>query len=82
MAKYRVYLDTTASVTVTVEVDDELDEQEAREAAIEKAFENAPSNSLCIHCTGYGQEWSRDLGEMEVSREADGSEIQPELVPE
>lgn len=80
MAKYRVYLSSSADVTVHVEVDDDLDEQDARQAAIEKAFEEAPSNSLCIHCSGYGQSWSRDLGEMDVARESDGAEVQPERV--
>lgn len=80
MAKYRVYFQTGASVAVTVEVPDELDEDKAREQAIEKAFDEAPSNSLCIHCSGYGQGWSRDLGELELERDNDGKEAPPEKV--
>nr|WP_221374468.1 hypothetical protein [Actinoplanes polyasparticus] len=80
MTKYRVYLQTGASVAVTVEVADDLPEDEAREQAIEKAFDEAPSSSLCIHCSGYGQEWSRDLGDLELERDNDGREAMPEKV--
>lgn len=77
MAKYRVYLQTGASVAVTVEVSDDLDEQDAQAEAIDKAFDEAPS-SLCIHCSGYGTSWSRDLGELELERNLDGTELLPE----
>lgn len=80
MAKYRVYLQTGASVAVTVEISDDLSEDDAREQAIEKAFEEAPSSSLCIHCSGYGQNWSMDLGELELERDNDGREAMPERV--
>ncbi|MEV1013828.1 hypothetical protein AB0I89_24045 [Micromonospora sp. NPDC049801] len=78
MAKYRVYMETTASMTVTVEVDDNLSEDEAREAAIEKAYDEAPRD-VCAQCSGWNQPWSLDLGEWEMSTESDGSEVQPEL---
>jgi hypothetical protein len=59
--KYRVYLTTTASATLDVEVPDDLGEDEAREQAIEEAIQEAPSG-VCASCSGYGQEWSLELG--------------------
>lgn len=79
MAKYRVYLDTTISVSMTVEVDDNLDEDAARAQAIEKAFQEG-TPSICAQCSGWGRSWSKDEGEYEVSRNPDGTEIQPEKV--
>lgn len=79
MAKYRVYLETSVSVAVTVEVPDDLDEDEAREQAIEKAFDQSPSQ-VCAHCSGWGETWSRDLGELELERDSDGKEVMPEKV--
>lgn len=77
MAKYRVYLETTAELFVTVEADDP-------EEATERAFELAPSE-VCAQCSGWGQPWSLDLGELDVARERPdgsgrGAEIPPELV--
>jgi len=80
MAKYRVYLETGASVAVTVEVDDGLNEDDAREAAIEEAFASVPSD-VCGQCSGWGTKWSLDIGEWEVATEDDGKEIQPERQP-
>lgn len=80
MAKYRVYLETTASMTVTVDVDDNLDEDDARDAAIEEAFASVPSN-VCAQCSGWREKWSLDLGEWDVAKESDGKEIQPEIQP-
>jgi hypothetical protein len=77
MAKYTVYLETTASMTVTVEVDDNLNEDDAREAAMEEAFQEAPSG-VCAQCSGWKEKWNLDLGEWEVARETDGKEVQPE----
>jgi hypothetical protein len=36
---------------------------------------------LCVQCTGWRKNWSRELGEWEVAQE-DGKEIEPELVEE
>lgn len=77
MAKYRVYLETGASVAVTVEVDDDLDEAEAHAAAIEKAFDEAP-RSVCAQCSGWGQKWSLDLGEWDVETDGEGNDVTPE----
>jgi hypothetical protein len=77
MAKYRVYLETGASLAVTVEVDDDLDEAAAHEAAIEKAFDKAPRD-VCAQCGGWGQPWSFDLGEWGVETDGDGNEVAPE----
>lgn len=56
MSTYRVYLVTTASVTMTVEADDP-------EQAIEEAFQEAPG-SLCHQCAR-----DYDLGDLQVSSE-------------
>ncbi len=79
MAKYRVYLETSVSVAVAVEVDDNLSEDDAREQAIEKAFDEAPG-SICAQCSGWGENWSRDLGELELERDGDGKDVLPEKV--
>ncbi len=79
MAKYRVYMYTAISLSIEVEVDDNLDEDDAREQAIEKAFDESPS-SICAQCGGWGENWSKDEGEYELSRNADGTEVQPEKV--
>lgn len=36
MAKYRVYMEAGASLSITVDVDDDLTEEAAREQAIER----------------------------------------------
>ncbi len=55
MPKYRVYLQTVASVSIEVEAED-------KEAAIDAAFEEVPSG-VCAQCSGWGQKWGLDLGE-------------------
>ena len=79
MAKYRVFLETTASISIAVEVPDGLDEDAAREAAVDKAFDEQPTD-VCAKCSGWGQPWSLDFGEWEIARNHDGSEVQPEKV--
>lgn len=79
MAKYRVYLETTASLTVTVDVPDNLDGDEASIAAIEAAYEELP-RSICANCSGWGEPWSRDLGEWEIAQDGEGNETPPEKV--
>lgn len=79
MAKYRVYLEAGASLTVNVEVDDSLDEGEAREAAIDKAFAaRGRGGTICANCSGWGEKWSLDLGEWDVARDHAGNDINPE----
>ncbi len=78
MAKYRVYLETTAELVITVEVPDDLGEDDAREAAIEKAYEEMPRD-ICAQCSGWREPWSRDRGEWEIARDHEGNEVQPEL---
>lgn len=70
MPTFRVYLETGASLTVTVEAADEG-------AAIEEAFANVPRD-ICANCSGWGQNWSRELGEWDVARNGDGTDVQPE----
>lgn len=77
MAKYTVYLETTASMTVTVEVDDGLDAEEAINKAIDKAYEAIPGD-VCAQCSGWGQKWSLDLGEWNLTRDSNGAEVLPE----
>lgn len=77
--KYRVFLETTASLAVVVDVSDELDDDGAREAAINKAFDAIP-RGICAQCSGWGETWSRDDGEWEIAENPDGTEVQPERV--
>jgi hypothetical protein len=51
MPTYRVAMEKVTDILVTVEADDP-------DEAIDKAYENEPS--LCAHCHGWGQDWSRD----------------------
>lgn len=61
MAKYRVHFQSGASCTVTVEAEDE-------EAAIEAAYDELPGG-ICAQCSGWGQEWSIDLGEWDLEKD-------------
>lgn len=79
MAKYRVYLETTAELVITVEVPDGLDEDAARAAAVELAYEEIPRD-ICAQCGGWGESWSRDIGEWEIAEDGEGNEIAPEKV--
>lgn len=55
MSRYRVTLTSSAGFYITVEADSE-------DEAIDLAYDEAPSG-VCAHCSGYGQEWSLDLGD-------------------
>lgn len=83
MPTYRVYLETTASLTIDVDIPDDVDPEEAGEQAIEKALAAAKRNhhDVCANCAGWRQSWSLDLGEWDVAREQDGNDIEPELRP-
>jgi len=74
MSTFRIYFTTGASATVTVEAND-------LEDAIEKAYDELPSD-ICAQCSGWGQEWSRDLGDEwtvdETAYEQDGEYIEVE----
>ena len=60
MAKKTVLFTQTIGVSVTVETDSD-DPNEV----VEQAYEEAPG-SICVHCSGWGQPWSRDDdGELE-----------------
>ena len=63
MARYRVYFETTASCTVEVDADDE-------DAAIDKAYDEIPSG-VCAQCSGWGQPWSLDFGELDLIEDTD-----------
>lgn len=68
MAKYQVYLSTTASLSVSVDISTEgLDEDEIEEAAIEAAFNH--NHYICAQCSGWGRKHSFDLGEWEPEEE-------------
>jgi hypothetical protein len=54
MPKYRVYLQTVASLTVEVEAEDQ-------DAALDAAYQEAPGG-VCAQCSGWGQPWSLDFG--------------------
>jgi hypothetical protein len=66
VTKYSVNLTATASLIVQVEAED-------REAAIDAAYDNG--QYLCAQCTGWGQDWSLDLGEFEVDESEFGVEV-------
>lgn len=69
MSKYTVYMDTTASLAVHVEIDDSgMDERQASEAAIEAAYSEAP-RGICAQCSGWGEQWSLDLGGWEPAED-------------
>lgn len=72
--KFKAYLTQTVSATVTVELSDkelaeiaeendvqvsELTDQMLEDAVYEKAHDEHPAG-LCAHCSGWGQDWSRD----------------------
>lgn len=70
MPKYRVAMSAIVNLNITVEADSE-------DAAIEAAYEEMPGD-LCVHCSGWDKNWSRDLGEFEVDediRNGDGEVI-------
>ena len=60
MAKYRVYLTTTASAAVDIEVPDDVTDPEE---ISEIAWNEAEFPSLSAQASGWGQSWSMDLGE-------------------
>lgn len=61
LKKYRVNLETTASMTIEVEAEDE-------DHAIDKAYDEIPG-SVCARCSGWEQKWGLDLGEWELMKE-------------
>lgn len=68
MPKYRVFFATTASLSVEVELDDEEIERhggDAKSAAIEKAYDAMPGD-ICAQCSGWGRNYSLELGEFEI----------------
>ncbi len=78
MPKYRVYLQTVASVSIEVEAED-------KEAAIDAAFEEAPSG-VCAQCSGWGRKWSLDVGEwgtegFKVDTDTPDDEVVEEIEP-
>ena len=66
MAKYRVYVTTTASGTVDVEVPDDV--TDPNEIA-ELAYDKAEFPALSAKGSGWGEPWSLELGEWEVETE-------------
>lgn len=57
MLKYRVYFETTASLSVVVDLSSEEIERhggDAKSAAIEKAYDDMPGD-ICAHCSGWDQ---------------------------
>lgn len=74
--RFEVDLIASATLTMQVELDDEdiedLDEEEIRELARDRAAEEGTGrNTLCVHCTGYGQDWTVDIAEFEPSDDED-----------
>lgn len=60
MAKKTVFFTQTIGVSVTVETNSNDPEE-----ILQQAWEEAPTG-ICAHCSGWGQEWSReDDGELE-----------------
>lgn len=78
--KAKVFMQATTSVMLTVDVPDDIDDiEERREAAIEAAYRQGVP-SICAHCSGWNQPWSRDEGEFEVIDDPDAVEF--EAVPD
>jgi hypothetical protein len=71
MPKYRVHLQTTASVTVEVEAD-------GPDEALDAAYEHVP-NDVCASCGGWGKNWSLDLGEWESDSQAPFDQVVEEV---
>jgi len=65
MAKYRVRLETIASMTIKVEADNEAD-------ALDVALDEAPPD-VCVQCGGWGQKWSLEIGQWDEPRNGDGT---------
>lgn len=66
MAKYRVYMRANADLVLDVEADSE-------DEALDLAYEKAPPG-ICASCSGWGREFSLDLGEFFVEDEANDVE--------
>jgi hypothetical protein len=65
MSKYWVYMSATASLSIKVDVDDtDLGPEEIQDKAIELAYEQSPG-SICANCSGWREDWSREIGEWE-----------------
>jgi hypothetical protein len=62
MAKYRVYVTTTASGTIDIEVPDDVTDPEE---ISEIAFSKGEWPRLSAQGSGWGQPWSLELGEWE-----------------
>lgn len=75
---YRVYFETSASLSIDVSLTDEEIEAAGGDplaAAVEKAEDDLPGD-ICAQCSGYAQRtfthdmrWSRELGEWELATE-------------
>jgi hypothetical protein len=66
MAKYRIYVTTTASGTVDIEVPDDVTDPTE---IVERAFDEGEFPSLSAQGTGWGRPWSMDLGDWEIETE-------------
>lgn len=69
MPKYRVYYTAVVSSSVVVEA---ADESEARDAA----DDNFAFPSICAQCSGWGQEYSMDLGGWEQDESDEGLSLE------
>lgn len=72
MAKWRVPLVSYANATVTVEAPDDADPEEIVEAAL---MEGVPS--ICAQCSGWGRDYSIDMGDEwePVGEDAEAPEV-------
>lgn len=77
--KAKVFMQATTSVMLSVDVPDDIDDiDERREAAIEAAYQQGVP-SICAHCSGWNQPWSRDEGEYELIDDPDAVEFEEEI---
>lgn len=60
MAKYRVNMQTIASTSIEIEVPDDVTDLEE---ITERAFNEANFPTLCAQCSGWGKDYSLDLGD-------------------
>lgn len=83
MKKYQVSFEEGSWLTVYVEYPDDAEPDDID--IIEKAYEEMPGD-ICAHCSGWGKNWSRNLGDdRELAKEmkqVDGKWVEVEVMPE
>lgn len=83
MKKYQVSFEEGSWLMVYVEYPDDAEPDDID--IIKKAYEEMPGD-ICAHCSGWGKNWSRNLGDdRELAKEmkqVDGKWVEVEVMPE